>query len=68
MGLASTGIRAVQRGEGVWRLPTAPYDLVNSFLNAGADGSLVLPDAGTRGAPWALPDANVRAFVAGRPS
>ena len=61
----------MQLGEGVWRLPTAPYELVNSFLNAGADGWLVLLDAGTRSAPSALPavlDANVRAFVAGRPS
>ena len=68
MGLASTGIGAVQLGEGVWRLPTAPDDLVNSFLNAGVDGLLVLPDAGTRSALPAVLDANVRAFVAGRPS
>lgn len=42
---------AVQIGAGVWRIPTAPADLVNSFLFAGADGSLVLLDAGTRTAP-----------------
>ncbi len=45
---------AVQLAPGVWRLPTAPYDLVNSFLFAGGDGSLVLLDAGTRRAPRAL--------------
>ena len=43
-----------QLADGVWRLPTAPYDLVNSFLFAGADGSLVLLDAGTRRAPKAV--------------
>jgi hypothetical protein len=42
---------AVQVADGVWRLPTAPADLVNSYLLAGADGSLVLLDAGTRRAP-----------------
>ena len=42
---------AVQVADGVWRLPTAPADLVNSYLIAGQDGSLVLIDAGTRRAP-----------------
>jgi glyoxylase-like metal-dependent hydrolase (beta-lactamase superfamily II) len=45
---------AVQVADGVWRLPTAPADLVNSYLLAGADGSLVLLDAGTRRAPGRL--------------
>ena len=31
---------AVQIGAGVWRIPTAPADLVNSYLFQGADGSL----------------------------
>ena len=42
---------ATQLADGVWRLPTAPADLVNSFLIAGDDGTLVLVDAGTRTAP-----------------
>lgn len=45
---------AVQLADGVWRLPTAPLDAVNSFLLDGADGSLVLVDAGTRSAPRTL--------------
>ena len=45
---------AVQVADGVWRLPTAPADLVNSYLLAGDDGSLVLLDAGTRRAPARL--------------
>ncbi|MCU1692530.1 MAG: fold metallo-hydrolase [Frankiales bacterium] len=45
---------AVQVADGVWRIPTAPADLVNSYLLSGDDGTLVLVDAGTRGAPKAL--------------
>ena len=45
---------AVQVADGVWRLPTAPADLVNSYLLAGDDGTLVLLDAGTRRAPRSL--------------
>ena len=45
---------AVQIATGVWRIPTAPFDLVNSFLFAGPDGSLVLLDAGTKRAPRTL--------------
>lgn len=45
---------AVQIAPGVWRIPTAPYDLVNSFLFEGSDGSLVLLDAGTKRAPRTL--------------
>lgn len=45
---------AVQVADGVWRLPTAPADFINSYLIAGADGSLVLVDAGTKRAPKAL--------------
>lgn len=41
---------AMQLADGVWRVPTAPYDLVNSFLLADADGSLTLVDAGLKGA------------------
>ena len=42
---------AIQLADGVWRLPTAPADLLNSFLIAGDDGTLVLVDAGRRTAP-----------------
>ena len=42
---------AVQIAPRVWRIPTAPYDLVNSFLFEAEDGSLTLVDAGTRLAP-----------------
>jgi glyoxylase-like metal-dependent hydrolase (beta-lactamase superfamily II) len=45
---------SVQVADGVWRLPTAPADLVNSYLLAGDDGTLVLLDAGTRRAPRKL--------------
>ena len=45
---------AVQVADGVWRIPTAPADFINSYLIAGADGSLVLVDAGTKRAPKAL--------------
>jgi glyoxylase-like metal-dependent hydrolase (beta-lactamase superfamily II) len=41
---------AVQLADGVWRVPTAPADLVNSYLLADDDGSLTLVDAGVRGA------------------
>ena len=39
---------AVQIAEGVWRVPTAPYDLINSYLLADDDGSLTLVDAGMK--------------------
>lgn len=39
-----------QLAQGVWRVPTAPYDLVNSFLLADDDGALTLVDAGLKGA------------------
>ena len=42
---------AVQVADGVWRIPTAPADVVNSYLLRGDDGSVVLVDAGTRWAP-----------------
>ena len=40
---------AVELASGVWRIPTKPYDLINSFLFEDADGSLTLVDAGLRG-------------------
>lgn len=39
---------AVQLATGVWRIPTTPFDLVNSFLLADDDGSLTLVDAGLK--------------------
>ena len=44
-------MRAVQLAPGVWRIPLAPFDLLNAFLLEGDDGSLTLLDAGTRRAP-----------------
>ncbi|HWG92878.1 MAG TPA: MBL fold metallo-hydrolase [Mycobacteriales bacterium] len=45
---------AVPLADGVWRIPTAPADTVNSLLLADDDGSLVLVDAGLRGAHRAV--------------
>lgn len=45
---------AVQIADGVWRLPTAPLDLVNSFLLEGDDGTLTLVDTGLKSAPRRL--------------
>ena len=45
---------AVRVADGVWRIPTAPADFINSFLVEGGDGTLTLVDAGTRFAPKAL--------------
>jgi glyoxylase-like metal-dependent hydrolase (beta-lactamase superfamily II) len=42
---------AVQVADGVWRIPTAPADFINSYLLKGGDGTLTLVDAGTKGAP-----------------
>jgi glyoxylase-like metal-dependent hydrolase (beta-lactamase superfamily II) len=39
---------AVELAPGVWRIPTAPADLINSFLFADEDGSLTLVDAGLK--------------------
>jgi glyoxylase-like metal-dependent hydrolase (beta-lactamase superfamily II) len=44
-------VTAVQIATRVWRIPTAPYDLVNSFLLEAEDGSLTVLDAGTKRAP-----------------
>ena len=39
---------AIELAPGVWRIPTTPFDLINSFLVADADGSLTLVDAGLK--------------------
>ena len=51
---------AVQLARDVWRIPTAPFDLINSFLFADDDGSLTLVDAGLKRA-----DKKVLAALAG---
>lgn len=42
---------AVQLAHGVWRIPTAPADLVSSFAFVDDDGQVTLVDAGTKRAP-----------------
>src|SRR5690348_7623012 len=39
---------AVQLAPHVWRIPTVPFDLINSFLFEDDDGSLTLVDAGLK--------------------
>jgi glyoxylase-like metal-dependent hydrolase (beta-lactamase superfamily II) len=41
----------VQLAPGVWRVPTAPRDLVNTFVLVDDDGQVTLVDAGTKRAP-----------------
>jgi glyoxylase-like metal-dependent hydrolase (beta-lactamase superfamily II) len=45
---------AVELASGVWRIPTAPFDWVNSYLFTNGDGSLTLVDAGLKNAPKKL--------------
>ena len=42
---------AVRLADGVWRIPTAPGDMINSFALAGSDGGVTIVDAGLRFAP-----------------
>ena len=44
----------MQLAPGVWRVPTAPRDLVNTFVLVDDDGQVTLVDAGTRRAPKAV--------------
>lgn len=44
----------MQLAPGVWRVPTAPRDLVNTFVLVDDDGRATLVDAGTRRAPKAV--------------
>ena len=39
---------AVRLADGVWRIPTAPGDMINSFALAGSDGGVTLVDAGLK--------------------
>ncbi len=41
----------MQLAPGVWRVPTAPRDLVNTFVLVDDDGQVTLVDAGTKRAP-----------------
>lgn len=47
----------MQLAPGVWRVPTAPRDLVNTFVLVDDDGQVTLLDAGTRRAPKTVVDA-----------
>ena len=42
---------AIELAPGVWRVPTAPRDLVNTFVFVEDDGQVTLVDAGTKRAP-----------------
>lgn len=37
---------AVRLAEGIWRIPTTPADMINSFAVAGSDGGVTVVDAG----------------------
>lgn len=39
---------AIRLADGVWRIPTAPADLINSFAVADADGGVTVVDAGLK--------------------
>jgi glyoxylase-like metal-dependent hydrolase (beta-lactamase superfamily II) len=39
---------AVRLAAGVWRIPTAPGDMINSFALAGSDGGVIVVDAGLK--------------------
>jgi glyoxylase-like metal-dependent hydrolase (beta-lactamase superfamily II) len=41
----------VQLAPGVWRVATAPHDLINTFVLRDEDGQVTLVDAGTKRAP-----------------
>ena len=42
---------ALPLAPGLWRVPTVPWDLINSFLVRAEDGSVTLVDTGLRSAP-----------------
>jgi glyoxylase-like metal-dependent hydrolase (beta-lactamase superfamily II) len=45
---------AIEIARDVWRVPTVPWDLINSFLIRAEDGSFTLVDAGMKKAPARL--------------
>jgi glyoxylase-like metal-dependent hydrolase (beta-lactamase superfamily II) len=42
---------AISLAPGLWRVPTVPWDLINSFLIRAEDGSITLVDTGLKMAP-----------------
>jgi glyoxylase-like metal-dependent hydrolase (beta-lactamase superfamily II) len=42
---------AISIGPDIWRVPTTPWDLVNTFLLRAPDGSFTVVDTGMRNAP-----------------
>lgn len=42
---------AIPLAKDLWRVPTAPFDLVNTYLVRGEDGSITVVDTGIRNAP-----------------
>ena len=57
---------AVRLADGVWRIPTTPGDMINSFAVAGPDGGVTLIDAGLSYKPTRLRLlAGLRAIGAG---
>jgi glyoxylase-like metal-dependent hydrolase (beta-lactamase superfamily II) len=57
---------AVRLADGVWRIPTTPGDMINSFAVAGPDGGVTLVDAGLSYKPSRLRLlAGLRAIGAG---
>ena len=48
---------ALALGPDIWRVPTTPWDLVNSFLVRADDGSFTLVDTGLASAPARVLDA-----------
>ena len=46
----------MQLAPGVWRVPTAPRDLINTFVLVDDDEQVTLVDAGTKRAPQAVVD------------
>jgi glyoxylase-like metal-dependent hydrolase (beta-lactamase superfamily II) len=63
---AMPGPPAVLIAPGVWRIPTAPRALVNSFAFAEDDGRVTLVDCGTKGAPGKIVTA--LEFIGAAPS
>ncbi len=49
--LDDVGEAALPLGPEVWRVPTTPWDLINSFLFRDTDGQVTLVDTGLRNAP-----------------
>ena len=48
---------AVPLAPGLWRVPTVPWDLINSFLVRAEDGSVTLVDTGLKTAPARVVEA-----------